>query len=516
MRVLIRTDASARIGSGHVMRCLTLAQALKGQGAEVDFVCRELPGHMTDWIERQGFAVRLLPAPAEPFAADPAGTTHGAWLGVAPEQDAAETGALLGELKPDWLIVDHYALDASWERQLRPLVSRLMVIDDLADRPHDCDLLLDQNYYHASEARYESLLPPGCQRLLGPRFALLREEFRKLPAQPHLEGPEGLRVLVFFGGTDATDETGKVLSALERLAIPGLTVEVVVGASNPHSAAIEARTSALPGGIFHSQVTNMAELMARADLFVGAGGTTNWERCYFGLPSLVVTVARNQEETTSALAETGRLVYLGPAAQVTVDRLETAIAMILENPHLRAALSAASRMLVDGRGAQRVARLMGAGRLELRRARQEDCERVFMWRNAEETRRYIFDPAPIPWEDHQAWFARALQDPHRILLLGIQEGIPVGVLRYDLSDAAATISVYLDPARSGGGLGTSLIASGSAWLREHVPSVQRVRAEVMEGNIASHQAFMSAGYRAYNSVYVDELHAERRVQAGRP
>jgi len=194
MRLVFRTDASLTIGSGHVMRCLTLAEALRTRGAQCFFVCREHPGNLLELIRKRGFEACALhlntscAAAATVDAERP--TAHAAWLGAHWRTDAAQTLAACGGSDVDWLIVDHYALDARWEAELRPACRKLMVIDDLADRNHDCDLLLDQNLVAESDARYQQRVPPGCTLLLGPRYALLQPLYRELRPQARLRpGP---------------------------------------------------------------------------------------------------------------------------------------------------------------------------------------------------------------------------------------------------------------------------------------------------------------------------------------
>ncbi|MFZ5632096.1 MAG: UDP-2,4-diacetamido-2,4,6-trideoxy-beta-L-altropyranose hydrolase [Bacillota bacterium] len=321
MNVVIRTDASVQIGSGHVMRCLTLASQLRGKGARVSFVCRELTGNLCSLAEEKGFRVYRLPY-SESLSGD------NMW-----EADAEQTAAVLKRAgNIGWLILDHYALDSRWESQMRPNVKNIMVIDDMADRPHDCDLLLDQNLSKNMETRYEGLVPVHCRKLLGPRYALLRPEFRE--ARKHLRerGGSVRRILVFFGGSDPTNETAKALEAIRRLNRPDIAVDVVVGGANPHKEQIKQLCSVMPSTTFYCQVDNMAELMARADLAIGAGGTATLERCFLGLPSIVLVVAQNQYETAAAVADAGALWVLGWFHEVSVERIQQAVARAVGSP----------------------------------------------------------------------------------------------------------------------------------------------------------------------------------------
>jgi UDP-2,4-diacetamido-2,4,6-trideoxy-beta-L-altropyranose hydrolase len=356
MNVLIRADASIAIGSGHVMRCLTLADALRERGAQCRFVCREHPGHLIENIRQRGFEVRTLPHRAGwcPTGTDSA---HAAWVGADWETDAQETELGAGKTAPDWLIVDHYALDARWERALRPHVGRIMVIDDLADRPHDCDLLLDQNL-QARPDRYRGLIPETCQRLLGPRYALLRPQF--LEARKSLRERDGQvrRILVAFGGVDAQGATLLALEAIARLDRPDIAVDVVITSACPHRQEIEARCGKLPNVRLHVDVENMAGLMAAADLAIGAGGSMTWERCCLGLPSLAISIAENQRSIAEACARLGTLTHIGTLSEVDVSCLAEQISILLRSPARLIDMSRSAMELVDGHGSERLVTMM--------------------------------------------------------------------------------------------------------------------------------------------------------------
>lgn len=317
--IFFRVDAGERIGVGHTMRCLTLAEELRGYCGEIGFICRELPGNMIERIATKGFRVLRLPSGPE---------IHD-W-----KVDAEQTMKVLlqNQFKPDWLVVDDYGLDKRWEEALRPLVKRIMVIDDLADREHDCDLLLDQNYYRNFETRYQGLVPADCRQLLGPKYALLRPEFKTVRQSMRVREGSVKRLLVFYGGSDPTNETAKALEAVKLLNRPDITVDVAVGAANPNRERIKEICSGMGNTNFYCQVENMAELMARADLALGAGGTATWERCYLGLPALVTMVAENQRETVEALAEDGVVWNLGWHEEVSVALLVKSVKDLLNNP----------------------------------------------------------------------------------------------------------------------------------------------------------------------------------------
>lgn len=321
LNILIRTDASIALGTGHVMRCLTLADCLRAAGGEIAFSCRRLPGNLCDLIEMKGYKVHHMANPEDGLAS------------IDWQEDAAQTKAALADsAQADWLIVDHYGLDRSWESAMRPFVRRIMVIDDLADRPHDCDVLLDQNFYKKLEHRYEGLVPEYCLRLLGPTYALLRPEF--FEARRHLRQRDGLvrRILVFLGGGDSQNVTSKVIEAIVLTGHPEIALDVVIGSTNPHHEQIAELCSPRRNARLHIQVENMAALMASADLSIGAGGATTWERCFLGLPTLTVVFADNQEQTTIDLADTGAIRYIGWADNVGISELAEAIDDAISHP----------------------------------------------------------------------------------------------------------------------------------------------------------------------------------------
>ncbi|WP_020163063.1 UDP-2,4-diacetamido-2,4,6-trideoxy-beta-L-altropyranose hydrolase [Methyloversatilis discipulorum] len=486
MRVAIRTDASPQIGTGHLARCQTLADALALRGAQVRFVCRHLTEGAAGRLQAAGHAVTRIDG-----AGEPDGLPHAGWLGGAQAEDAARTRAALAGFAADWLIVDHYALDVRWERVLRERVRRIMVIDDLADRDHECDLLLDQNLYADTAVRYAQRVPAAARRLLGPRYALLRPEFTSVRGRRRDGGVR--RVLVFFGGVDAANQTGRVIALLPRVLSAQVAVDVVIGAAHPHRADIEA-ACAQAGYCCHVQTARMAELMAAADLAIGAGGTAVWERACAGLPALVWPVADNQHEQVATAADAG---VLHAPLQVGHDdeALLRQIVALCESPHLLRALSAAGAATVDGAGAARVCRALGCTGVTIRPAVAADGDNLFAWRNREAVRRVSRNRDPIPRPAHDAWLADTLGRADRRLLVGERNGQALGVVRFDLVGDEAEVSIYLAPGEHGTGAGSELLAAAERWLvLERPAGVCKIRAEVAGDNAPSRHMFLSAGY----------------------
>lgn len=358
MRVAFRADASIQIGTGHVMRCLTLADALTEKRAECQFICREHPGNLISYIREKGYVVHTLPVSTVSENHDCA-LAHAAWLGSSQREDAEQCAPLLEQIHPDWFILDHYALGHQWESALRPYGKKLMVIDDLADRQHDCDLLLDQTYGRAA-TDYRPLVPKTCRLLCGSQYALLRPEFarwrsyslarRKVPVLKHL--------LINLGGVDKDNVTSKVLQALNQCILPAdCDITVVMGTTAPWIEEVRTLALTLPWSTsVLVGVGNMAQLMADSDLAIGAAGATSWERCCLGLPTLMLVLAENQRAGAQALNQAQAAKLLDPIQDL--DR-QLPLTMAELNPAQLVRMSHAAAAITDGQGACHVLRTMG-------------------------------------------------------------------------------------------------------------------------------------------------------------
>ena len=286
------------------MRCLTLAKALRDQGSKCLFICREHDGNMLDLIRDRGFATKTLPmhffSKAETNQQHTIGKNmieHEAWLGMDWQTDAEQTKNAINNTIADWLIVDHYGIDTRWETALKSNYQRLLVIDDLADRSHICDLLLDQSLGRIQN-HYKNLIPYNCKTLLGSRYALLRPEFSKLRHYSLMRRlkPKLQRLLITMGGVDKNNVSGGILEALDDCILPdNLIITVVMGRHSPWLTRIHQQASQMKRTTnVLVNVENMANLMAESDLAIGAAGSTTWERCCLGLPTINVMIASNQ------------------------------------------------------------------------------------------------------------------------------------------------------------------------------------------------------------------------------
>ncbi len=354
VRFLFRVDASRRIGAGHVMRCLALADALGSSGADCRFVCRALDGNMIEHIDDRGYRVYTLQTVRE-LADDQSGCTNS--LGTDARIDAVSTSAVVNAFAPDWLIVDHYSIDQRWEREVNRFGMKMLVIDDLANRTHLADVLIDQNLGRVS-SDYEELVPEGCRVLVGPEYALLRRQFAELRPASELRraNPRYEILLVSMGGTDPFEVTGQILDLLQAADVTTWKrVQVVMGANAGGLERVRWKAARMP---VKAEVlvaaSNMAELMFEADFAIGAGGSTSWERCCLGLPAVLVSTADNQVAVAEHLHRAGAAIYAGGFdSSEWKNRLLNALAGAARPDTLRR-MCRKALSITDGRGVSRV------------------------------------------------------------------------------------------------------------------------------------------------------------------
>lgn len=360
VRVLFRADASLQIGTGHVMRCLTLADALRERGADCYFICRCHPGNLMNEIEQRGFGVAVLPHNGKWTGTDTTQPAHAAWLGEDWETDAEQTKVGVGGTVADWLIVDHYALDARWECALAPQYRKLMVIDDLADRPHACDLLLDQTFGRDA-SDYHSLVPAGCHLLCGSQYALLRPEFAALRTHSlqRRARPVLRELLITMGGVDKYNATGQVLQALRTCPLPAdCRITVIMGATAPWLDAVRKQAQGMPWPTrVLVSVSHMAQWMADSDLAIGAAGATSWERCCLGIPTIMLVLAENQCKVAQGLEQSGAAKSIKLGQNATTQLMEM-LRLLIDDPAQLLQMSECAASIVDGSGVNAVMRQM--------------------------------------------------------------------------------------------------------------------------------------------------------------
>ena len=491
MKVVFRVDASHAIASGHINRCLALAQSLRKRGADCTFVSREVDGNLLASVVDAGFEQLVLAGPLE---LSPLELSQSAAQVPAAEDAQGTIEALAGE-RPAWLVIDHYGIDESWECMLRPHVDRILVIEDLANRHHECDVLLDQNFSLMGLERYSGLVSEDTLLLCGTKFAMLQPEFAQQRWAPKRGCSTGLQAFISFGGSDRENLTGLTLEAFQLPAFKGITLDVAIGQHNPNRDSLEELIAERPNSRAHYAPKSLAPLMASSDFAIGAGGTTTWERFCLDLPSVVIASAENQIASCESLAAAERINYVGFWTDVTVATHQASIQQVVDA--LESTDRASPEPLVDGLGAERVAEVMMPSpedALVLRPATSQDIGSYFFWVNDPEVRSQSLITEPVSWLEHQVWFDQHLADPDSLMFVLEAHDLPLGQVRFDCKADYALLAYSVDTIVRGRGLGTTLIRRGLQQLERRSPLT--VSAEVRDGNQASAVTLTRIGFEA--------------------
>lgn len=475
MKILIHADSGTIMGSGHIMRCLVLADELNK--TVLHFACRDLPGNITSVIESRGYKVKIL--------------------NESLEQANKEFIDFIKQEKPEILILDNYDTDIMLESMAREHVGHIVVIDDLANRKHDCDILLDQNPCPNTHTRYKNLVPQFATKLLGLKYALLGSNYR---LSSNLKNDRIINILIFFGGGDHKNLTEKVINSLIIDSnFHGYSFNVVVGKSNLNKEKIRTLCESQKNFAYHCQINNMAELMSKTDLFIGAGGTTNWERMCVGLPGIIISIADNQEESCHELAKLDVIKYLGTAEEFIPKKFLTTLQWIEENPQWLCNAAKLGKEMVDGNGAKRVAAYINTMSIILKQAHHDDCINIHKWRNSPENRVYSINNNEISLTDHEKWFAKIINNKDHNLLIAYHNNQPIGVVRFDYAGQTAEISLYLTPGQHSKGYGLPLLIAAENWLKNNHSDINEINAQILQENIASLKIFQYALYNAQKS-----------------
>lgn len=353
MNIIIRTDSSKEIGTGHVYRCLSLADLLRDRGADIEFVCRKHDGNLVHLIESRGFIVHKLPKTLKKNIKKE--SIYKSWLGDKWSEDAKETKQIIIDrnLKVNWLIIDHYGIDSRYENILLPVVEKIFVIDDLANRKHSCNALLDQNLVFSHESRYFGLTPSSCELFLGPRYAILNSAYSKYHNNARIREGKIRRILVFFGALNDTHLLDVTIQTI-LFCNQNITIDVLLSNSSENNFKIINKYIGNNKINFHINLPNLAQLMEMADFSIGAVGTTTWERLCLGLPTAAVAIAANQQDVAKNLHDKGLIHYLGNIDNINTELYTQTICNLISVP-LERAWSERCLEQVDGKGAQRIA-----------------------------------------------------------------------------------------------------------------------------------------------------------------
>jgi UDP-2,4-diacetamido-2,4,6-trideoxy-beta-L-altropyranose hydrolase len=481
-----------------MMRCLTLAEQLRAKKCDVTFVARAHPGNMDSAVAEKSF--RLIELPAPPHTGAPVkDADYPAWLGVSQDQDAQETLAATGGNHFDWLVVDHYSLDAQWEAQMRAKARKIMAIDDLANRPHDCDVLLDQNFHPDPSTRYESLIPPTASRFIGPQYALLRKEFYEAKKTLRKRRGEIKRVLVCMGGSDPDNVTGEVVGALLDQRFSHLETQVVVGASNSHLQSIEAQIEGRGNFRVLTDVQNMAMLMAESDFAIGAGGVMLLERLYMELPSLVIPIAPNQLPGINAVKEL-RITTLFLESKRDEFLFGNYLADVLDKTQSKRGTE--DILGCDGVGNKfRVVVDLLSGQLSrpvwnYRFATLGDADLLWIWANDPEVRQGSISQEYIPFEEHLSWFENALDSQDVSIAICECELGPIGYVRIARQGGRYEISYLMGRQLRELGWSAEMLSGGIRFWqgKTNVPDGYILVARVKTTNRPSQRVFTKLGF----------------------
>lgn len=497
--LIFRADATAVIGTGHIMRCIALAQAWQDRGGNVTFLSHCKSDSLQQRIQDEGFEF----IPIEKPHPDPSDLTQ--TLNV---QKRYAPISMPYALRP-WITIDGYHFTPDYQKTIRDAGIRLLVIDDMNHLPrYHADILLNQNI-HAKKLNYSC--DKDTVQLLGCEYALLRREFLKYKDQKHDIPDKAKNILVTMGGADSNNVTLKVINAFKLLDDPDLKVKFLVGPNNPHidtlENALHNSTCALLNrdplwGVQSDcsmclvlNATNMPEIMAWADMAVSAGGSTCWEMAFMGLPSLVITLADNQIGVAEGLAKNGASIDLGWHGSISVKQCCQALKEIVRDKNKRSCLSERGQKLINGKGKQQIIRAIRSGQIKLRRAQEADCALLWKWANDPEVRQSAFNSKSIAWKDHQTWFSKKLNDLDCIIYIALNRyDFPIGQIRFDIKDSIAEIDCSIDKEFRGMGLGRVLLKRGIELCCAEKGNPITIRGCVKTENELSNRAFQSAGF----------------------
>lgn len=500
IRIAFRADASSVIGLGHVKRCLALASALRDTAAQVTLLSRDSELDIAAMAREVGIEFIVIPDAANriDMQGKPADALSREWWQV----DADYCGQALLSWEPDWIVVDHYALDARWHRQVATAVdARVAVIDDLADRDLHAEMLVDHNLNHDHRAKYRGRIQGTPTFLVGPRFALLAPVYAT--AKEFVVNPCVRSIGIFMGGADAADFSSIAVRACREQAAFSGAIEIAITRAYPHRDSLEKLTRRWPDTKLLCDQQDLADFFSRHDLQIGAGGGAVWERCCVGAPTLALVAAPNQRATLPALAALGAVAVPGLLTDADDETLGRAVRALLDDPLRRRQLSERSRSLVDGLGARRVALWLAGAMLAVRPACMDDAHMIYAWRNHPAIRGVSRNTAPISWPDHLQWLQSSLMAPERCLLIGYVGEVDVGVVRFDVDATnCAEVSVYLDPALHGLRLGRCLLNAGEVYFMAERPSLETFVAIVLSGNPQSEHLFLSCGYQPQQGIMI--------------
>lgn len=480
--LFIRSDATPTMGTGHVMRCMALAQAWKKRVGTVTFISHCPSPSILKRIDSEGFCLVQVEE-------------------ICPSaQDIQETLKIIkGKHSPrsedsegyKWVVIDGYHFTSDYQKAIMESGFKLLVIDDYNHLDHyNADILLNQNI-GAHHFSYSCL--PGTEKLLGTKYVMLRSEF--LIAQKTKTLPQKAKnILVTMGGSDPDNITLKILQAINQIDDPELDFKIIAGPGNPHIKILKeaVQSNSHINLIDHA---DMPEMLVWADLCITAGGSTCWELCFFGVPFLILIIAENQLGSALGLAQAGAAINLGKKESLIPDEINHCILTTVKDIKIRQGLKKSGVNLVDGKGTKRIIRQMLVGKMMMRPAGFNDAELLFKWANDQEVRSSSFNSDPISWEEHLEWFRQKLKDKNSWIFIAANKiGDPIGQIRFDGRDDLLNISYSLDKRFRGLGLGKNLLELGLQTIRTRLQKPCRMQGLIKKDNVASKMSFEKTGF----------------------
>jgi len=482
MNLFIRADADTKIGTGHLMRCLALAQAWQDQRGKVTFISH---------CESQSLRKRLIDEGMDFIAIE---NPH-------PDQsDLDRTMEILNEFSTrnsqnkTWLVIDGYHFDSAYQKKIKDEGYRLLWIDDYGQVDHYyADLVLNQNI-SADESLYNNR-EPYTRLLLGTRYVLLRREFKKWQGWKREIPVVARKVLVTLGGADPDNVSLKVIRALKQVEISGLEAKIIVGPANPNLQTLVQEIGDHSNLQIITNAANMPELIAWADVAISAGGSTCWEMAFMGLPNLVIVLAENQRSIAEVLSNVGAAINFGWHNMIAPQLIAKTIEEVLISTDRRTNMWRESKVIIDGIGTNRLIREINAGGISVWKATKKDCNLIWKWANDPIVRSSAFCPDYIPLEEHEKWFDTKLQNPGCFLFIGYDiMNKPIGQIRFDMiRDGVFEVDVSIDKDYRGKGYGLQLIKKGIDELIK-LSNVIAIESFVKSDNHASKSVFKQAGF----------------------
>jgi UDP-2,4-diacetamido-2,4,6-trideoxy-beta-L-altropyranose hydrolase len=488
--IFFRTDSSNQIGNGHVMRCLTLAHELRERKIKSTFISRINKNNLNNLIKSNGFDILELPIAKNKH------DNSDKWLEATELKDAKETRDLINNYNNILMIIDHYSIGKTWENYLRPYLDTIVVIDDLANRTHDCDFIIDQNWFVDMESRYRDFISYDCVKLFGPRFSILRSEFlrAKEPAISNIKNVNN--IFLFFGGTDQYNLTSKFIKIFNDPKLQKIRLDVVIGGNNKFKAEIKKLTKLRKNTYLHIQIKNISRIIKKADMGIGSAGVNTWERICLGLPSLVVSFAENHEVVLSDLISEELIIFLGKFDKLNEFEIKNKLFELIKNPKLLNNQRKKTFELVDGLGSSRVIDWI-TGNIKdsswkVNIASKKNINLYYEWANDKEVRNNSLNKNTFSWESHVCWFRRKLEDENCQLLIVLIDEIPIGQVRFDDEGDYLRINYSIGKQFRGKNLGKKLLKLAINKLNNK--NNKKLLGEVLPNNIASSKIFEDLGF----------------------